>query len=337
MEIEPKITSLKPEEERNEESSTYDLIIIGGGPAGLTAAIYAARARIETRVLVGTLPGGQPANTAGVENFPGFPEGIEGPELAHRFQAQAEHFGAEIGLEVVDAVDFSRNPFTIQTGQKEYQAHSVIVATGAEPRRLGVPGEDEFYGRGVSACATCDGFFYQGKRVVVVGGGDSAVDEALYLTRFAKEVVIVHRRDELRATKIFQEEAFANPKISFAWDSVVEEIVGDETVSGVRARNVKTDETSFIEADGVFVYIGMEPQSDLFVGQLDMDEYGYVRADEHQHTNVPGVYAAGDLQDPYYRQVVVAAGTGAIAAMEVEKFLSQYPGNGTESRASNKE
>lgn len=321
MEIQPKITSPKPEKERHTESSTYDLIIIGGGPAGLTAAIYAARDRIKTRVLAGTLPGGQPANTAGVENFPGFPEGIEGPELARLFQAQAEHFGAEVGMETVSAVDFSHNPFTIQTGRNTYRARSVVVATGAEPRRLGVPGEEKFYGRGVSACATCDGFFYQRKRVVVVGGGDSAVDEALYLTRFASEVVIVHRRDELRATKIFQEEAFANPKISFAWDSVVEEILGDETVNGVRVRNVKTDETSIIEADGVFVYIGMEPQTDLFAGQLEMDERGYILADEHQHTNVPGVFAAGDLQDPYYRQVVVAAGTGAIAAMEAEQFL----------------
>lgn len=325
MEIEPKITSLKPEKGPGEETSLYDLIIIGGGPAGLTAAIYAGRARIKTRVLSGTLPGGQPANTAGVENFPGFPEGIEGPELAQRFQGQAEHFGAEIGMEVVQAVDFSHNPFTVQTGQRTYQAKTVIVATGASPRRLGVPGEDKFYGRGVSACATCDGFFYQGKRVVVVGGGDSAVDEAIYLTRFAKEVIIVHRRDELRATKIFQEAAFANPKISFVWDSVVEEILGEDTVTGVRVRNVKTDESSVINADGVFIYIGMEPKSKLFAGQLEMDDHGYILADEHQHTNVPGVFAAGDVQDPYYRQVVVAAGTGAIAAMEAEQFLGKYP------------
>jgi thioredoxin reductase (NADPH) len=199
------------------------------------------------------------------------------------------------------------------------------VATGAQPRRLNVPGEDEFYGRGVSACATCDGFFYQDKRVAVVGGGDSAVDEAIFLTRFADEVIIIHRRDQLRATEIYRERAFANPKISFVWDSVVEEILGTQTVEGVRVRNVKSSETSVVDVDGVFVYIGMEPKTDIFQGQLELDGQGYIVSNRRQHTSVPGVFVAGDVQDPHYRQVVIAAGTGAIAAMEVERFLCKYP------------
>ena len=201
----------------------------------------------------------------------------------------------------------------------------MIVATGAVPRRLGVPGEDRFFGRGVSACATCDGFFYQGKRVLVVGGGDSAIAEGIYLTKFAQEVLVVHRRDQLRATQIYQEQALANPKMRFLWDSVVEEILGEQSVKGARVRNVKTGETSIIETDGVFVYVGMEPQTEMFAGQLELDEAGYIVADRRQRTSVPGVFVAGDVQDPEYRQLVVAAGTGAIAAMEVERFLGRYP------------
>jgi thioredoxin reductase (NADPH) len=201
----------------------------------------------------------------------------------------------------------------------------VIVATGASPRRLGVPGEDKFYGRGVSFCATCDGFFYRDKEIVVIGGGDSAIAEGIFLTRFAREVRIVHRRDELRATKIFQEQAFANPKISFVWDTVVDEVLGDQTVTGVRAHNVKTGETFTIDADGVFIYVGMDPQTEVFEGQLELDEWGYIVSTHRQQTNVPGVFVAGDVQDPLYRQIVVAAGTGAIAAMEAEKFLGEYP------------
>ncbi|MCX8067816.1 MAG: thioredoxin-disulfide reductase [Anaerolineae bacterium] len=303
----------------------YDLIILGGGPAGLTAAIYAGRARIHTLVLVGPLPGGQPANTDLVENFPGFPEGIEGQELARRFLAQAERFGVEMRYESATGVDFSTRPFVIRTPGATYRARSVIVALGAVPRRLGVPGEDKFFGRGVSTCATCDGYFYRDKRVVVVGGGDSAIIEGLYLTRFAREVIVVHRRDQLRATRIYQDRAFANPKMRFVFNTVVEEILGEKTVTGVRVRNVKTGETSILEADGVFIYIGMEPQTEMFRGQLELDERGYIVTDRRQHTNIPGVFAAGDIQDPYYRQLVVAAGTGAIAAMEVERFLEMYP------------
>jgi len=312
-------------ETEQEADRIYDLIILGGGPAGLTAAIYAGRARIKTLVLAGSLPGGQPANTDVVENFPGFPEGVSGPELAQRFQGQAERFGAQVVLDSATEVDFSTSPFTVRTYEAVYKARAVIVATGAAPRRLGVPGEERFFGRGVSACATCDGFFYQGKRVVVVGGGDSAVVEGIFLTRFAREVIIVHRRDQLRATKIYQERALANPKIRFLWDTVVEEILGERAVTGVRVRNVRTGESSTIETDGVFIYVGMEPKTEMFAGQLELDERGYIISDRRQHTSVPGVFVAGDVQDPLYRQIAVAVGTGAIAAMEVEKFLGEYP------------
>jgi thioredoxin reductase (NADPH) len=329
MDFEPKMTSLETEGRvdavAGEEPKAYELVIIGGGPAGLTAAIYAGRARVPTCALIGTLPGGQPANTAGVDNFPGFPEGIAGSELAQRFQDQAKRFGATLVPEAVTEVDLSEPPFVIRSSRRRYQAQSVIVATGAAPRRLGIPGEEKFYGRGVSSCATCDGFFYRDKQVVVVGGGDSAVDEAIFLTKFAEKVTVIHRRDELRATKIYQERAFASPKIDFVWDSVVEEILGDQTVTGVRVRNVKTEESNMIRTDGVFIYIGMEPKSDLFVGQLELDRQGYVISDRRQHTNVPGVFVAGDVQDPHYRQVVIAAGTGAIAAMEAERYLGKYP------------
>ena len=321
MKIKPLITTLEPAGAGKEAEAVYDLIIIGGGPAGLTAAVYAGRAALKTLVLIGPGPGGQVANTDLVENFPGFPEGISGAELAQRLQSQAGRFGAQIVMDAVTEVDFSSTPFTIQTHSVTYQARTAIVATGAVPRRLGVPGEAEFFGRGVSACAPCAGFVYQGKRVVVAGGGDSAIAEGIFLTRFASEVFVVHRRDQLRATKIYQERAFANSKMRFVWDSVVEGIVGEQTVTGVQVRNVKTGETSVIEADGIFVYIGMEPGTELFAGQIELNEAGYIITDRHQRTNVPGVFAAGDVQDPHYRQIVIAAGTGAIAAMETERFL----------------
>jgi thioredoxin reductase (NADPH) len=314
-----------PEEAEQKEDRVYDLIIIGGAPAGLTAAIYARRAALETLVLTGPLPGGQLTTTDVVENFPGFPEGISGAELAQRMQSQAERFGARIVMESVSEVGFSNSPFAVRTRSETYLGRTVIIATGAVPRRLGVPGESEFFGRGVSTCATCDGFFYKDRRVVVVGGGDSAIDEGLFLTKFAREVVVVHRRDQLRATHIYQERAFANPKMRFVWDSVVEEVLGDQTVTGVRVRNVKTGETSVIEADGVFIYIGMRPGTKLFVGQVELDEQGYIVTDRHQRTSVPGVFAAGDVQSPAFRQVVVAAGSGAVAAIEAERFLAEHP------------
>jgi len=327
MEFEPTLASAEAAEGEQSDASgdAYELVVIGGGPAGLTAAIYAGRARVRTCLLVGSLPGGQPASTAGVDNYPGFPEGIGGAELAQRFQNQADRFGARIIPDSVTEVDFSQHPFSIRTGRGAYHGKAVIVATGAAPRRLGIPGEDKFYGRGVSSCATCDGFFYRDKRVIVVGGGDSAVDEAIFLTKFAEQVTIIHRRDELRATRIYQEKAMANPKIDFIWSSVVEEILGDQTVTGVRVRNVKTQDTEMVRADGVFVYIGMEPRSDVFAGQLELDNQGYIVSDRHQRTNIPGVFVAGDVQDPHYRQVVIAAGTGAAAAMEAERYLGKYP------------
>ena len=323
MKIKPLITTLEPAGAGKEAEAVYDLIIIGGGPAALTAAVYAGRAALKTLVLIGPGPGGQVANTDLVENFPGFPEGISGAELAQRLQSQAGRFGAQIVMDAVTRVDFSTTPFTIQAHSVTYRAQTAIVATGAVPRRLGVPGEAEFFGRGVSACATCDGFFYQGKRVAVAGGGDSAIAEGIFLTRFASEVFVVHRRDQLRATQIYQERAFANSKMRFVWDSVVEEIVGEQTVTGVQVRNVKTGETSIIEADGIFVYVGMDPGTELFAGQIELNEAGYISTDRHQRTNVPGVFAAGDVQDPHYRQIVIAAGTGAIAAMEAERFLAE--------------
>lgn len=311
--------------EEEKAPALYDLIILGGGPAGLTAAIYAGRAALKTLVLLGTSPGGQAASTETVENFPGFPDGVGGAELAQRMQQQAERFGAETVADTATAVDFSASPFTVKTFSRTYQARSVIVATGAVPKRLGVPGEETFWGRGVSTCATCDGFFYRGKKVAVVGGGDSAVDEALVLTKYADQVFVIHRRDQLRATRIYQDRAFANPKIRFVWDTVVEEIVGDRAVTGLRLRNVKTGEQSLLEVDGVFIYIGMQPATDLFKGQLALDEWGYILTDRQRHTSVPGVFAAGDVQDYLYRQVVVAAASGAIAAMEAEKFLGEFP------------
>jgi thioredoxin reductase (NADPH) len=306
-----------------QEDQVYDLIIFGGGPAGLTAAIYAGRAALKTLVMVGSLPGGQVANTERVENFPGFPDGIAGPELAQRVDEQARKFGAAVMQEGVRGVDFSVYPLEVRASSSIYRARAGIIATGTFPRRLKVPGESEFYGRGVSTCATCDGFFYKDRRVVVVGGGDSAVEEGLFLTKFAREVIVVHRRDELRASQILQGRAFANPKMHFVWDSVVEEIRGDQAVKGVRIRNVKTGEISTIDTDGVFIYIGLIPATKIFEGQVDLDANGYVITDRGQRTSVPGVFAAGDVQNPDFRQAVVAAGSGAVAAMAADRFLAE--------------
>jgi thioredoxin reductase (NADPH) len=299
-----------------------DLIIIGAGPAGLTAAIYAGRAAIKALVLAGAMPGGQIASTDLVENFPGFPQGVHGFELAMNFQQQAEHFGAELVLEAATEVDFSGQPFVVRTQSETYNARAVILATGAFPRRLGIPGEREFFGRGVSTCATCDGFLFKEKTVVVIGGGDSAIDEGLFLTRFASDVIVVHRRDELRASKQLQERAFANSKMRFVWDSVPEEIVGADTVTGMGVRNVKTGEKTLIDTDGVFVFVGLIPATRLFQGQVELNDAGYIITDAHQRTNVPGVFAAGDVQNAEFRQCVVAAGAGATAAIQAERYLS---------------
>jgi thioredoxin reductase (NADPH) len=307
--------------------TTYDMIIIGAGPAGLTAAIYAGRAAIKPLVLAGAMPGGQIASTDLVENFPGFPGGVNGFELAMNFQQQAEHFGAELVLEAATEVDLGASPFVVKTGSQTYQGRAVIVATGAFPRRLGIPGEREFFGRGVSTCATCDGFLFKEKKVVVIGGGDSAIDEGLFLTRFASDVTVVHRRAELRASKQLQERAFANPKMHFVWDSVAEEVLGQETVTGVRVRNVKTEERTVIEANGAFVFVGLIPATKIVEGQIELSEAGYIVTDAHQQTSVPGVFAAGDVQNPDFRQCVVAAGAGASAAIQAERYLAAISGS----------
>lgn len=301
----------------------HDVIIIGSGPAGLTAAIYASRAQLSTLLVTGSALGGQMGVTNEVENYPGFPEGISGMELTQFMQRQAERFGAQTEFDEVTGVDLLEHPFKIRTQEGEYLAKALIIATGVSPRKLEVPGEAEFTGRGVSYCATCDGFFFRGKTVVVVGGGDAALDEALFLTRFASQLFIIHRRDRLRAERIIQERAIRNEKIEFVWDSIVTEILGDESVTSVHLRNVKTGEKSALATDGVFVYIGTVPNTQLFSGQLELDERGYIIADRQQRTSVRGVFAAGDVQERLMQQVVVAAGTGAKAAMEMERFIAE--------------
>jgi thioredoxin reductase (NADPH) len=301
------------------------VVIIGSGPAGLTAAIYAARATLEPLVIVGNQLGGQISITAEVENYPGFPDpDLTGPELVERMVKQAERFGARLEYDEVLEVDFSKgSPFYLKTNSKEYVAESVIVTAGASPRRLGVPGEDDYIGRGVSFCATCDGFFFRGKDVVVVGGGDSALEEGLFLTKFANKVSIIHRRDELRAGPALTRRAFANDKIDFVWDTVVDRVVGNGMVSAVETTNVKSSEKNEIETSGVFIYIGHYPNSKFLEGHLAMDEHGYVIADEKMRTSVPGVFAAGEIQDSMYRQIATSVGQGCAAAMQCEKWLSE--------------
>jgi thioredoxin reductase (NADPH) len=302
-----------------------DVVIIGAGPAGLTAAIYAARANLAPIVITGTLFGGQLALTTEVENFPGFPEGVLGPELMDLMKRQAERFGAEVRVGEVTEVALTRYPFRLRLDDELLEARALIVATGASPRLLEVPGEHEFFGKGVSTCATCDGFFYRDKTVAVVGGGDSAVEEGTFLTRYASKVYIVHRRDRLRASQILQARAEKNDKIAFIWDTVVDKIVGEEErgVAAVHLRNVKTATEEDLPVDGVFIAIGHLPNTKLFEGQLKLDEQGYVVTDARMHTNIKGVFVCGDCQDHVYRQAVTAAGTGCMAAIEAEKFLAE--------------
>lgn len=292
----------------------------------MTAAIYTGRAQLNPVVIAGTQIGGQIAITHEVENYPGFWSAEQtptGPELVEVMQKQAEHFGARFEYDEVVAVDFSKgSPFYIKTYGKEYLADGVVVTAGASPRHLGVPGEEEFIGRGVSYCGTCDGFFFRGKDVVVVGGGDSAMEEGIFLTKFANKVEVVHRRDELRAGTSLQQRAFANPKISFVWDTVIEEIDGNGVVQGVQTKNLKTGATQKMDTDGVFIFIGHYPNSQFLVGQLAMDEEGYVITDERYRTSVPGVYAAGEIQDSHFRQIATSVGQGTGAAMELEKWLA---------------
>lgn len=298
-------------------------LIIGSGPAGMSAALYAARANLEPIVLTGMELGGQVANTADVENYPGFPEGLQGPELVDLFQEHAERFGAEFVFDTATEVDFSERPFKVTTYSGEYTADTVIVATGASVRHLEVPGEEEYTGRGVSYCATCDGHFFRDKDLYVVGGGDSALKEGNFLTRYADSVTVVHRRDELRAGAYLQEKARENPKMDFLWDTIVTEIRGNDAVDSVILKNKKTGEERESEIDGVFIFIGHIPNTTLFEGQLEMDERGYLDVDQHMHTNVPGVFAAGEVADPHFQQIVTSAGMGCAAAMEATDFLER--------------
>ncbi len=299
------------------------ILILGSGPAGMTAALYAARDELAPVVLTGMELGGQVSLTESIENYPGFPEGIEARELIERFKAQAERFGARFIMDVATEVNLKTRPFVVKTYGMTYTADALIIATGASPRKLEVPGEKEFTGRGVSYCATCDGWFFKDKEVIVVGGGDSALEEGLFLTRYAKKVTIVHRRDQLRAQPFLQKQAFAHPKIEFIWDTVVTEILGEEAVNGVRLRNVKTGEEREMPIDGVFIFIGHVPNTDLFKGQLELDERGYIKVEGWVKTSVPGVFAAGEVADPRYRQVITSAGMGAAAAIEARHFLAE--------------
>ncbi len=307
-------------------SDVRNVIIIGSGPAGYTAAVYAARADLSPLVFEGSVTaGGALMNTTDVENFPGFPDGIMGPDLMDNFRKQAERFGAELVADDVVEVDLKQNPKVVKTATETYLAKTVIVATGSRYRELGLPNEKRLSGHGVSWCATCDGFFFRDKDIVVVGGGDTAMEEATFLSRFARSVTIVHRRDELRASKIMQDRAFANEKIRFVWDSEVTDILGDTKVSGVKIRNLKTGEETELPVNGVFVAIGHDPRTELFKGQLDVDDEGYLLVDAPTtRTNVDGVFGAGDVVDHTYRQAITAAGTGCSASLDAERWLADH-------------
>ncbi len=304
----------------------YKVVIMGSGPAGLTAALYSARADLKPVVFEGLEAGGQLTLTTDVENFPGFPNGVLGPELMDSMKQQAERFGAHCLFGEITKVDFSKRPFVITSSEKEILADTFIISSGASAKMLGLDSERELLGYGVSTCATCDGFFYKDKEIVVIGGGDTAMEEAIFLTKFGSKVTLVHRRDELRASKIMQDRAFANEKIDFVWDTEVEEVLGSKEtgVNAVKVKNVKTGEISEISCEGFFVAIGHTPNTSLFKGQLDMDENGYlVTINGSTQTNIPGVFAAGDVQDHQYRQAITAAGTGCMAAIDAERFLNE--------------
>jgi thioredoxin reductase (NADPH) len=302
------------------------VLVLGAGPAGLSAALYAARADLNPVVLTGNELGGQASLTFTIENYPGFPEGVGGGELGELFKKQAERFGARFEFDLASEVDLSSRPFRVKTYSREYLADSLIIATGASPNHLGIPREAEMTGRGVSYCATCDGWFFKEKKVVVVGGGDSALEEAIFLTRFARSVTIIHRRDAFRGGVILQRRASENQKIDFLLDSVVTGILGEDKVTGIQVKNVKTGETSTMETDGIFIFIGHTPNTALFKGQIEMDADAIIVTDNLMHTSVPGVFAAGEVMDATFRQVVTSAGMGAAAAIEATRFLEQEEG-----------
>jgi len=304
------------------ENTHYKVIIIGSGPAGLTAAIYAARANLKPLVLEGNQPGGQLTITTDVENFPGFPQGVMGPQLMEDMRAQANRFEADTRFELVEKVDLSQRPFEVESDSRKYTADSVIIATGASARLLGMESESRLMGKGVSACATCDGFFYKDKEILVVGGGDSALEEATFLTKFASKVTVVHRRDEFRGSKIMIEKAKQNPKVEFAYNKVIDEIIGDEFVTGARLKDTQTGELSEVVVDGIFMAIGHVPNTKMFEDVIDVDENGYISTiPGTTKTNVDGVFACGDVQDTTYKQAITAAGSGCMAALDAEHFL----------------
>jgi thioredoxin reductase (NADPH) len=304
-------------------NEAFEVIIIGSGPAGYTAGVYTSRAKLRTLIISGTLPGGQLMTTSEVENYPGFPNGIFGPELMMNMREQAERFGTVIVDDEVIRVDFSKRPFIVTTHSETYEAESVLICTGASPRKLGIEGEQQFAGRGVSYCATCDGPFFKGEDIVVVGGGDTALEEATFLTKFGKSVKIIHRRESLRGSKILQQKAFENPKIHFLWNSVVADIKGDKKVGTIVIKDINNGKQQIIQAGGLFVAIGHEPNTAIFKGQLEMDDKGYIILKSQTKTSVEGVFAAGDVHDYRYRQAVTAAGFGCMAALDVEKWLTE--------------
>lgn len=306
------------------EIKPVDVLIIGSGPAGLSAALYAARADLNPVVLTGMELGGQVSLTFAVENYPGFPDGVGGIELVELFQKQAERFGARVEFDTATEVDLSTRPFRVKTYSAEYLAETIIVTTGATPLHLNVPGENELTGRGVSYCATCDGWFFKDKNVVVVGGGDSALEEGIFLTRYAKSVTIVHRRESFRAGMILQTRVMENPKIKVVWNSVVTEVIGDQAVQSMRLKDVVTGQERLFPTDGVFIFIGHQPNTQLFAGQLEIDDRGYLVTDNLMHTNIPGVFAAGEAADPNFRQVITSAGMGAAAAMQAIHFIQEH-------------
>ena len=307
----------------NQSKDIFDVIIIGSGPAGYTAGIYTSRGKLKTLIISGSLPGGQLMTTSEVENYPGFPNGIFGPELMMNMRQQAERFGSIIVDDEVIKVNFKETPFFVKTYSKEYLSKSIIVCTGASPRKLGILGEEEYGGRGVSYCATCDGPFFKGEDIVVVGGGDTALEEATFLTKFGKSVKIIHRRDSLKGSKILQEKSFANPKIKFLWNSIITKISGDKKISKIFIKNVNNQEEKELDVGGLFIAIGHEPNTKLFKDQLELDEHGYILLRENTKTSVDGVFAAGDVHDFHYRQAVTAAGYGCMAALDVEKWLNE--------------